>query len=179
MNNKEFFKDDENIRYIKSVSKNMFNNSVLVYYMELDDYIQEQLFNMYRKIRFYKEDRSKLNTFMIMCIKNKHNELYNNLVRDKRKINNPLHLFYLDNTNNCDKENHNYIQSKDDDNTLEFILEEYKNILNKEEIEIIRYKYYGLTGREIGDIMGTNVKHIEYKTRVIRKKLNNVSGVLN
>ena len=70
MNSKEFFKNEENIRYIKTVSKNMYINSVLVYYMELEDYTQEQLFNMYRKIRFYKEDKSKLNTFMIMCIKN-------------------------------------------------------------------------------------------------------------
>ena len=107
----------------------MYINSVLVYYMELEDYIQEQLFNMYRKIRFYKEDKSKLNTFMIMCIKNKHNELYYNLVRDKRKLNNPLHLHYLDNSNTCDIDNYNYISSKEDDNTIEFILEQYKNIL--------------------------------------------------
>ena len=41
MNNKEFFKNEENIRYIKTVSKNMYINSVLVYYMELEDYTQE------------------------------------------------------------------------------------------------------------------------------------------
>ena len=51
MNGKEFFKDEENIKYIKTVSKNMYINSVLVYYMEIEDYLQEQLFNMYRKIR--------------------------------------------------------------------------------------------------------------------------------
>ena len=179
MNGKEFFKNEENIRYIKSVSKNMYINSVLVYYMELEDYTQEQLFNMYRKIRLYKEDKSKLNTFMIMCIKNKHNELYYSMVRHKRKINNPLHLYYLDNTNDYDKDSYNYIQSKDDDNTIEFILENYKYLLNNEEMEILKYKYYGLTGKEIANLMDTTVKHVEYKMAVIRKKFNNISDRLN
>ena len=64
------------------------------------------------------------------------------------------------------------------EDALQYITE-IEELQDSKTIEIIRYKYYGLTGREIGDIMGTNVKHVEYKTRVIRKKLNNVSGALN
>lgn len=179
MTGKEFFKNEENIKYIKTVSKNMYNNSVLVYYMEIEDYIQEQLFNMYRKIRFYKEDKSQLNTYMIMCIKNKHHELFTNMVNNKRKLNNPLYLHYLDNTNEHDSNSHNYIPSKDDDSTIDFILENFRNILNDKEIEILKYKYYGLSGKEIADKMDTTFRHIEYKMTVIRKKLNNISGILN
>ena len=179
MNGKEFFKDEENIKYIKTVSKNMYINSVLVYYMEIEDYLQEQLFNMYRKIRFYKEDKSKLKTYIIMCIKNKHHELYTNMVSNKRKVNNPLYLQYLDNKNDNETDSYNFIPGKDDDNSIEFVLDNYRYILNDKEIEILRYKYYGLSGKEIADKMNTNFKHIEYKMAVIRKKLNNISGDLN
>lgn len=175
----EFFNNEENIKYLTTVSRNMYNNSVLIYYMELEDYIQEQLFNMVKKIKFYKDDRSKLKTYIIMCVKNRHNELYNYMAVGRRKINNPLFLHYLDDKNDKDSDSHNIIPSKDDDNTIEFILDDYSRVLNKKEIDIIRYKYYGLSGNEIAYKMNTNYKHIEYKMRVIRKKLNNISGVSN
>ena len=114
-----------------------------------------------------------------MCIKNKHHELYTNMVSNKRKVNNPLYLHYLDNKNDNETDSYNFIPAKDDENTIEFILDNYRYILNDKEIEILRYKYYGLSGKEIADKMNTNFKHIEYKMAVIRKKLNNISGDLN
>ena len=175
----EFFNNEENVKYLKTVSKNMYKNSVLVYYMEDEDYIQEQLINMVKKIKFYKDDRSKLKTYIIMCVKNRHNELYNYMVSSRRRLNNPLYLHYLDDKNEKESDSHNIIPSKDDDNTIEFILNDYSKVLAKEEIELLRYKYYGLSGKEIADKMSTNYKHVEYKMRVIRKKLNNISGELN
>ena len=175
----EFFNNEENVKYLKTVSKNMYKNSVLVYYMEDEDYIQEQMINMVKKIKFYKDDRSKLKTYIIMCVKNKHNELYNYMVSSRRRLNNPLYLHYLDDKNEKESDSHNIIPSKDDDNTLEFILDDYSKVLSKDEIELIRYKYYGLSGKEIADKMNTNYKHVEYKMRVIRKKINNISGESN
>ena len=175
----EFFNNEENIKYLKTVSKNMYKNSVLVYYMEDEDYIQEQMINMIKKIKFYKDDRSKLKTYIIMCVKNRHNELYNYMVSSRRRLNNPLYLHYLDDKNEKESDSHNIIPSKDDDNTIEFILDDYSKVLAKDEIEIIRYKYYGLSGKEIAAKMNTNYKHVEYKMRVIRKKLNNISGGSN
>ena len=175
----EFFNNEENVKYLKTVSKNMYKNSVLVYYMEDEDYIQEQMINMVKKIKYYKDDRSKLKTYIIMCVKNRHNELYNYMVSSRRRLNNPLYLHYLDDKNEKESDSHNIIPSKDDDNTIEFILNDYSKVLAKEEIELLRYKYYGLSGKEIADKMNTNYKHIEYKMRVIRKKLNNISGESN
>ena len=175
----EFFNNEENVKYLKTVSKNMYKNSVLVYYMEDEDYIQEQMINMVKKIKYYKDDRSKLKTYIIMCVKNRHNELYNYMVSSRRRLNNPLYLHYLDDKNEKESDSHNIIPSKDDDNTIEFILDDYSKVLAKDEIELIRYKYYGLSGKEIADKMNTNYKHIEYKMRVIRKKLNNISGITN
>ena len=175
----EFFNNEENVKYLKTVSKNMYKNSVLVYYMEEEDYNQEQMINMVKKIKFYKDDRSKLKTYIIMCVKNRHNELYNYMVSSRRRLNNPLYLHYLDDKNEKESDSHNIIPSKDDDNTIEFILNDYSKVLAKDEIELLRYKYYGLSGKEIADKMNTNYKHVEYKMRVIRKKLNNISGELN
>ena len=175
----EFFNNEENVKYLKTVSKNMYKNSVLVYYMEEEDYNQEQMINMIKKIKFYKDDRSKLKTYIIMCVKNRHNELYNYMVSSRRRLNNPLYLHYLDDKNEKESDSHNIIPSKDDDNTIEFILNDYSKVLAKEEIELLRYKYYGLSGKEIADKMNTNYKHVEYKMRVIRKKLNNISGLSN
>ena len=175
----EFFNNEENVKYLKTVSKNMYKNSVLVYYMEDEDYIQEQMINMVKKIKFYKDDKSKLKTYIIMCVKNRHNELYNYMVSNRRRLNNPLYLHYLDDKNEKESDSHNIIPSKDDDNTIEFILNDYSKVLAKEEIELLRYKYYGLSGKEIADKMNTNYKHVEYKMRVIRKKLNNISGITN
>ena len=175
----EFFNNEEIVKYLKTVSKNMYKNSVLVYYMEDEDYIQEQLINMIKKIKFYKEDKSKLKTYIIMCVKNRHNELYNYMVSSRRRLNNPLYLHYLDDKNEKESDSHNIIPSKDDDNTIEFILNDYSKVLAKEEIELLRYKYYGLSGKEIADKMNTNYKHVEYKMRVIRKKINNISGGSN
>lgn len=175
----EFFNNEENVKYLETVSKNMYKNSVLVYYMEDDDYIQEQMINMVKKLKFYKDDRSKLKTYIIMCVKNRHNELYNYMVSSRRRLNNPLYLHYLDDKNEKESDSHNIIPSKDDDNTIEFILNDYSKVLAKDELELIRYKYYGLSGKEIADKMETNYKHIEYKMRVIRKKLNNISGDSN
>ena len=175
----EFFNNEENVKYLKTVSKNMYKNSVLVYYMEDEDYIQEQMINMVKKIKFYKDDRSKLKTYIIMCVKNRHNELYNYMVSSRRRLNNPLYLHYLDDKNEKESDSHNIIPSKDDDNTIEFILNDYSKVLAKDEIELLRYKYYGLSGKEIADKMNTNYKHVEYKMRVIRKKLNNISGESN
>ena len=175
----EFFNNEENVKYLKTVSKNMYKNSVLVYYMEDEDYIQEQMINMVKKIKFYKDDRSKLKTYIIMCVKNRHNELYNYMVSSRRRLNNPLYLHYLDDKNEKESDSHNIIPSKDDDNTIEFILNDYSKVLAKDEIELLRYKYYGLSGKEIADKMNTNYKHVEYKMRVIRKKLNNISGLSN
>ena len=175
----EFFKNEENVKYLKTVSKNMYKNSVLVYYMEEEDYNQEQMINMVKKLKFYKDDRSKLKTYIIMCVKNRHNELYNYMVSSRRRLNNPLYLHYLDDKNEKESDSHNIIPSKDDDNTIEFILNDYSKVLAKDEIELLRYKYYGLSGKEIADKMNTNYKHVEYKMRVIRKKLNNISGLSN
>ena len=175
----EFFNNEENVKYLKTVSKNMYKNSVLVYYMEDEDYIQEQMINMVKKIKYYKDDRSKLKTYIIMCVKNRHNELYNYMVSSRRRLNNPLYLHYLDDKNEKESDSHNIIPSKDDDNTFEFILNDYSKVLAKDEIEILRYKYYGLSGKEIADKMNTNYKHVEYKMRVIRKKLINISGITN
>ena len=175
----EFFNNEENVKYLKTVSKNMYKNSVLVYYMEEEDYNQEQMINMVKKIKFYKDDRSKLKTYIIMCVKNRHNELYNYMVSSRRRLNNPLYLHYLDDKNEKESDSHNIIPSKDDDNTIEFILNDYSKVLAKDEIELLRYKYYGLSGKEIADKMNTNYKHVEYKMRVIRKKLNNISGITN
>ena len=175
----EFFNNEENVKYLKTVSKNMYKNSVLVYYMEVEDYIQEQMINMVKKLKYYKDERSKLKTYIIMCVKNRHNELYNYMVSSKRRLNNPLYLHYLDDKNEKESDSHNIIPSKDDDNTIEFILNDYSKVLAKEEIELLRYKYYGLSGKEIADKMKTNYKHVEYKMRVIRKKINNISGGSN
>ena len=175
----EFFNNEENVKYLKTVSKNMYKNSVLVYYMEVEDYIQEQMINMVKKLKYYKDDRSKLKTYIIMCVKNRHNELYNYMVSSRRRLNNPLYLHYLDDKNEKESDSHNIIPSKDNDNTIEFILNDYSKVLAKDEIELIRYKYYGLSGKEIADKMNTNYKHVEYKMRVIRKKLNNISGESN
>lgn len=176
MTAKEFFSNDENIHYIKKVSKSFYQNSILIYYLEEEDYIQEQMMTIARKIRFYKEDKCQLNTYLIMCLKNKHGEIFRKMVSDKRKVNNPLYLHYLDRVNENETDSYNYLPTKEEDSTLEFILEDYKKILTEEEIEIIRYKYYGYSGKEIANKMDSNEKHIEYKMYYIRKKLNKISG---
>ena len=165
----------ENEKLMKTINYlcwNYYETSVIKYCMEYEDYYQEQLIALYKKLLSYNEEKSSIKTFTEMCIKTNHIDIYRSVSAEKNKINNIQNKFYID-AQVCDSEDsHSILKGEDDVSlTMEFFKENYKELLTEEEYKIVDFLIMGYSQIETGKILGFKPQQIKYKIKKIREKV--------
>lgn len=157
---------------IKYLCKSYYNTSIVKYCMEYEDYYQEQLIGIYKKLSLYNEEKSSINTFIQMCVKSSHIDIYRIVSTEKNKINNIQNKYYID-AEVCDgKNSHSLLKGEDDVNiTMRFFKEEYKDLLNDEEYKIVDLLLMGFSQIQVGKILEFKDQQIKYKIKKIREKM--------
>ena len=165
----------ENEKLMKTINYlcwNYYETSVIKYCMEYEDYYQEQLIALYKKLLSYNEEKSSIKTFTEMCIKTNHIDIYRSVSAEKNKINNNQNKFYID-AEVCDSENsHSILKGEDDINiSMSFLKETYKELLTGEEYKIVDLLLIGFSQIQVGKILGFKNQQIKYKIKKIREKM--------
>ena len=164
--------NDKLMRRVKYLSKSYYNTSIVKYCMEYEDYYQEQLIGIYKKLSLYNQEKSSINTFVEMCIKSNHIDIYRTVSAEKNKINNMQNKYYID-AEVCDSEDsHSILKGEDDINiSMSFFKETYKELLTDEEYKIVDLLLMGFSQIQVGKILGFKNQQIKYKIKKIREKL--------
>lgn len=150
---------EDNIKLIDKCIGILYNrkkttfNGCNVYY---DDVIQNCYIDVFKALKRYDEDKSKIEPFIYAITENSINDQIRNLNRNKRKIN------FMTSS----MEDYYDLTSEDDINTNFEIAEIMNKCLTDKEIKVIRYLSEGYNTVEIGKIMGYTPPNI----RVIRDK---------
>lgn len=164
--------NEEIKRKINYLCITYYETSIVKYCMEYEDYYQEQLFALYKKLLSYNKEKSSIKTFIEMCIKSKHIDIYRNVSAEKNKINNVQNKFYLD-AEICEgQDSHSILKGEDDVNlTMRFFKEKYKDLLTDEEYKIVDLLLMNFSQIQVGKILGFKDQQIKYKIKKIREKL--------
>ena len=81
--------------YYNIILAQLYKASPLIYFMELEDYKQEQHLNTIKRLEVY-NDKYALSTFLHLITETKHKMMLREYNTNKRKANNPQKLLYLD-----------------------------------------------------------------------------------
>ena len=160
------------MKTIKYLCWSYYETSIIKYSMEYEDYYQEQLIALYKKLLSYNEEKSSIKTFLEMCIKTNHIDIYRSVSAEKNKINNNQNKFYIDAELSDGHDSHSILKGEDDVSlTMEFFKENYKELLTEEEYKIVDYLIMGYSQIETGKILGFKPQQIKYKIKKIREKM--------
>lgn len=172
MNFNKIMENDKIMRRVKYLCKSYYDTSIVKYCMEYEDYYQEQLIGIYKKLGLYNEGKSSINTFIQMCIKSNHIDIYRTVSAEKNKINNNQNKFYID-AEICEGQDSNTILKGEDDVNLSmrFFKEKYKDLLTDEEYRIVDLLLMDFSQIQAGKILGFKDQQIKYKIKKIREKM--------
>ena len=148
----------------------LYRTSPLIYFMELEDYKQEQHLNTIRRLDAY-NDKYALSTFIHLIVETKHKMMVRAYNTDKRKANNPQNLFYLDQQTSINEEIdfHGLLTLNEDvDNDITFNI---IDVMSKDEqtmvgLMLMNYKRY-----EIAKLMGISKNTVTNRMNSLRNKL--------
>ena len=156
--------------YYNNLLEKMFKTSPLIYFMELQDYKQEQHINTITRLKVY-NDKYALSTFIHLIVDSKHKMMLREYKADKRKLNNPQNLLYLDQSSNIDenKDFHEIITINDEvDNDITFNI---VDVMNKDEQLMVGLILMDYKKQDIAKIMGVSKNTITNRLNSLRNKL--------
>ena len=156
--------------YYNNLLEKMYRTSPLIYFMELEDYKQEQHINTLKRLKVY-NDKYALSTFIHLIAETKHKMMLREYNTNKRKVNNPQNLLYIDQSSNIDdnKDFHEILAVNDEvDNDITFNI---VDVMNKDEqlmegLMLMKYKK-----QDIARIMGVSKNTITNRLNALRNKL--------
>ena len=156
--------------YYNNLLKKMYRTSPLIYFMDLEDYKQEQHLNTIKRLKGY-NDKYALSTFIHLIVETKHKMMLREYKTNKRKINNPQNLFYLDQQtdNNENKDFHELLTINDDvDNDITFNI---FDVMNKDEQTMVGLMLMNYKKQDIARLMGVSKNTITNRLNSLRNKL--------
>ena len=156
--------------YYNNLLEKMYRTSPLIYFMELQDYKQEQHINTITRLKVY-NDKYALSTFIHLIVETKHRMLLREYKTDKRKANNPQNLLYIDQSSNIDenKDFHEILTINDDvDNDITFNI---IDVMNKDEQLMVGLMLMDYKKQDIAKMMGVSKNTITNRLNSLRKKL--------
>lgn len=168
----KLMENEEIKRKINYLCITYYETSIVKYCMEYEDYYQEQIIALYKKLSLYNEEKSSIKTFIEMCIKYNHIDIYRTVSAEKNKINNNQNKFYID-AEICEGQDaHAILIGEDDVNiSMRFFKEQYKDLLTDEEYKIVDLLLMGYSQIQVGKILEFKDQQIKYKIKKIREKL--------
>lgn len=156
--------------YYNNLLEKMYRTSPLIYFMELEDYKQEQHINTIKRLKVY-NDKYALSTFVHLIAGTKHKMMLREYNTNKRKANNPQNLLYLDQQTdiNENKDFHEILTINDDvDNDITFNI---IDVMNKDEQLMVGLMIMDYKKQDIAKIMGVTKNTITNRLNALRNKL--------
>ena len=156
--------------YYNNLLEKMYRTSPLIYFMELEDYKQEQHLNTITRLKVY-NDKYALSTFIHLIVDSKHKMILREYNTDKRKANNPQNLFYLDKSSEADEKLnfHELLTINDDvDNDITFNI---IDVMNKNEQTMVGLILMNYKKQDIATLMGVSKNTISNRLNSLRNKL--------
>ena len=156
--------------YYNNLLEKMYKTSPLIYFMELQDYKQEQHLNTIQRLKVY-NDKYALSTFIHLIAETKHKMMLREYSTNKRKANNPQNLLYIDQSSNIDenKDFHEILTINDDvDNDITFNI---VDVMNKDEQLMVGLMLMDYKKQDIAKIMGVTKNTITNRLNSLRNKL--------
>ena len=156
--------------YYNNLLEKMYRTSPLIYFMELQDYKQEQHINTITRLKVY-NDKYALSTFIHLIAETKHKMMLREYKTDKRKANNPQNLLYLDQQTdiNENKDFHELLTVNDDvDNDITFNI---VDVMTKDEQLMVGLMLMDYKKQDIAKIMGVSKNTITNRLNSLRKKI--------
>ena len=156
--------------YYNNLLEKMYRTSPLIYFMELEDYKQEQHLNTIKRLKVY-NDKYALSTFIHLLVESKHKMMLREYKTNKRKVNNPQNLFYLDQQTdiNENKDFHDLLTINDEvDNDITFNI---IDVMNKDEQTMIGLMLMNYKKQDIARLMGVSKNTITNRLNSLRNKL--------
>lgn len=168
----KLMENEEIKRKINYLCITYYETSIVKYCMEYEDYYQEQIIALYKKLSLYNQEKSSIKTFIEMCIKSNHIDIYRSVSAEKNKINNVQNKFYID-AEICEGQDaHAILKGEDDVNiSMSFLKETYKDLLTEEEYKIVDLLLMDYSQIQVGKILEFKDQQIKYKIKKIREKL--------
>ena len=151
-----------------------YNTSTIKYYMELEDYKQEQELDLYKRfISYYDEKKYNLSTFIIKSIKSTNINIYNITVVEKNFSNNKNVNLSLDSPSD-DELNLTEVLIGDDDVEcdIKFLINNLGVELSEKDKKMLYLTALNYSSREIDRILGLKEQTTKNNLRRIRKKFN-------
>lgn len=162
--------------YVKRIARSFYLVGA-----ENDDLIQEGMLGLYNAICTFDNSKAGFKTYCVMCIKNsiidaiksanrlKYSPL-NNSVSYNQTSAQANNTFMIDLfTNGIDSAEIIAMQNEEYSNLLQYI----SAVLNKKELEILKYYLSGKPYREISDALDISTKKVDNTVQKIKKKLHN------
>ena len=156
--------------YYNNLLEKMYRTSPLIYFMDLEDYKQEQHINTIKRLKDY-NDKYALTTFINLIVNTKHRMMVREYKTDKRKANNPQNLLYMDQSSNIDehKDFHEILTINDEvDNDITFNI---VDVMNKDEQLMVGLMLMKYKKQDIARIMGVSKNTITNRLNSLRNKL--------
>ena len=156
--------------YYNNLLEKMYSTSPLIYFMELEDYKQEQHLNTIKRLKGY-NDKYALSTFIHLITDSKHKMMLREYNTDKRKANNPQNLFYLDKQTDIDenKDFHELLTLDNDvDNDITFNI---IDVMSKDEQTMVGLILMNYKKKDIAMLMGVTKNTISNRLNSLRNKL--------
>ena len=156
--------------YYNNLLEKLYRTSPLIYFMDLEDYKQDQHLNTIKRLKGY-NDKYALSTFIHLITDSKHKMMLREYNTDKRKANNPQNLFYLDKpTDTGDKLNfHELLTINDEvDNDITFNI---IDVMNRDEQTMIGLILMDYKKQDIAKLMGVTNNTISNRLNSLRNKL--------
>ena len=156
--------------YYNNLLEKMYRTSPLIYFMELQDYKQEQHINTIKRLKVY-NDKYALSTFIHLIVETKHKMMLREYNTNKRKANNPQNLLYIDQSSNIEenKDFHEILTINDDvDNDITFNI---VDVMNKDEQLMVGLMLMNYKKQDIAKIMGVTKNTITNRLNSLRNKL--------
>ena len=156
--------------YYNNLLVKMYKTSPLIYFMDLEDYKQEQHLNTIKRLKVY-NDKYALSTFIHLIAETKHKMMLREYKTNKRKVNNPQNLLYLDkpHDNNDKLDFHELLAINDEvDNDITFNI---VDVMNKDEQLMVGLMLMNYKKQDIAKIMGVSKNTITNRLNSLRNKL--------
>lgn len=156
--------------YYNNLLEKLYKTSPFIYFMELEDYKQEQHLNTIKRLKGY-NDKYALSTFIHLIVDSKHKMMLREYKADKRKANNPQNLFYLDQQTdiNENKDFHELLTINNDvDNDITFNI---VDVMDKNEQTMIGLILMNYKKQDIARLMGVSKNTITNRLNSLRNKL--------
>ena len=156
--------------YYNNLLEKLYRSSPLIYFIDLEDYKQEQHLNTIKRLKGY-NDNYALSTFIHLIVDSKHKMMLREFKTDKRKANNPQNLLYLDKPSDTDEKlNFHELLTINDvvDNDITFNI---IDVMNKNEQTMVGLILMNYKKQDIAIIMGVSKNTISNRLNSLRNKL--------